>query len=626
MSGIWKRRFSRIAVAVVALAAGAWEVRAAAAAGAAAGEGGGGRCAVVWDDRSAEGAARFSLSRARNAVSLLAQGGVQAALFPLSRLDDATAEPRRVVHLVIPDGATEADAKTLGAFFSRGGRVVVHGSFSAHVAGFFGLEKPKMEFVAPSKGGGQWSGYAFSAPKPLNAPDFVANPVSKVVANVAANGRGVSVAARWRDKTGAFGPPAVFRSPVGFWLSRNLYDNGPAEQRSEMLVALTCALHPPLWRDSTLKLERDAWRDASPGAKSFENAASAILAGCPKARKTLVETHLGAARARQAAADALCAKGLYGAARENAAAMGKSLSLAAAAALPLGRTRGRRVLSVWAPSASPPSSVGSWKNAAGALVRAGVDEAMIWAGPPDTSGRHRVREPGFAEAAETCSAAGVAVHAWLPALNVEKLPQAEIDALEKEGRLLHSPSGEALRWLNPAIPANRAMVAAAAASIAKTKGVSGINLDFIRYPDAATREKRSAAAVEGVVRAVRERLRAEAPGAKLTASVYGWHPKCVGTVAQDWRKWLAADLVDNAVPMNYMQDEKDFRALISSQKRDRKRIVCGIGASARESWLTPLETIRQAKIAFSAGFAGVAVYLLDDRFLADFVPALELAR
>lgn len=593
-------------------------------------------CAVVWDDRGAAGAAKFSKSRAENAVSLLARGGIRAPLFPLSRLAEALAEPCRVLHLVLPDAATAADGAALSKFAGRGGKVVVHGSYSPVVAEFFGLQKPSAASSAPRRGGA-WTGYALADPRPLNSPPFVANGVKKVPSHRGAEGRGVSVTARWRDESGGAGPAAILRSPAGFWMSRVLYDDGPADERVELLVALTCALHAPLWRDSTLGVERAAWNEATRGSASFADASRAVSKAAPGARRVLVQTLLDAAEARLGAAEALCRRGLYGAARTNALVMARNLSLAVAAARPLGPDRKGRPLAVWAPSVRPPGGAGNWAKAARSLARAGVSDVLLHAGSlascatpmpgvPRDPGSARGGADPFAEAVEACHAAGIRVHAWVRALDFEGAPEKRFETFSKSRRLLHRKNGEALDWLDPAVAANGDELAKAVAALAARTGIDGVNLDFVRYPDAETREKRSPAAVEGVVRKVRAALRAAAPRCELSASVYGGYPACVAGVGQDWQKWIDAGLVDKAVPMNYSRTEAGLAELAGKQKRNRKKLVCGIGASARESWLSPLETVAQLRAAYRAGFAGAAVYALDDRFCSEFVPVLELAR
>ena len=590
--------------------------------------------AVVWDDRGADAAAKFSKSRAENVASLLSQGGLASAVYPLSRIREAASAERRVLHVVLPDAATAADRSALETFVAGGGGVVVHGSFSPVLADFFGLSRPTVSYVRPT-GGGAWTGYRFEGPRPLNAPEGVANRAAMVADIRPAPGRGAAVAARWRDERGASGPAAVLRSRAGFWLVRTLYDDGPATVRSELLVALTCAVHPPLWREATSSILGGAWREAAPGARSFEGAASSILSAAPRARRTLVATFLDAARARQGAAEALCRKGLYGAARTNALETASALVRAAAAARPLGPDRKGRPLAVWAASARPPAAAGSWEKAARALARAGVSDVMVFAGslavsPTPLPGVPRdpsapAGDP-FADAVSACHAVGIRVHAWFPALRFEGAPPERFEAFGKARRLLHAPDGKTLPWLDPAVRANVSAVAAAVSSLAKRTGIDGVNLDFVRYPDAATREKRSPAAVNGVVRAVRAALREAAPGCELTASVYGGYPKCVGSVAQDWHKWLDEKSIDRAVPMNYMPTLDELKKLAASQRRRRGRILCGVGAGARESWLSPLQTVEQLRFAYRFGYAGAAIYVFDDRFVEDFVPVLELAR
>ena len=227
---------------------------------------------------------------------------------------------------------------------------------------------------------------------------------------------------------------------------------------------------------------------------------------------------------------------------------------------------------------------------------------------------------------EVLRAFGIRVHAWLPALQFENAPDDRFAGFAKAGRLLHDPSGKAIGWLNPAVPANAKDVARAAVALAKKEGVAGVQLDFVRYPDAATREKRSAAAVTELVARVRGELRAAAPKCELSVAVYGSYPACRDNVGQDWKGWLARGLADRAVPMNYFGSLDALRAFVEKQRDVRDRLVCGLGPCARESFLEPDEMLEQLREAYSKGYAGAALFSFDARFVEDLLPALRIAR
>ena len=90
--------------------------------------------------------------------------------------------------------------------------------------------------------------------------------------------------------------------------------------------------------------------------------------------------------------------------------------------------------------------------------------------------------------------------------------------------------------------------------------------------------------------------------------------------------WLDRGLADRAMPMNYVSDLAGLRGLMAKQTRHRDRLLCGIGASARESVLDVPALVDQLREAYAQGYRGAAVYAFDDRFLEEFVPALLLAQ
>ena len=289
---------------------------------------------------------------------------------------------------------------------------------------------------------------------------------------------------------------------------------------------------------------------------------------------------------------------------------------------------------MWVPNGRLPPACPSWRVAAAQLASAGVTDIYLYArslagavaaipGVPRVAGAPA--DP-FPEAVAACRAFGVRVHAWLPALQFENAPDDRFAGFAKAGRLLHDPSGKAIGWLNPAVPANARDIALAAVSIARKEGVAGIQLDFVRYPDAATREKRSAAAVTELVARVRRELRAAAPACELSVAVYGSYPACRDNVGQDWRGWLARGIVDRAVPMNYFGSLGALRAFLERQRGGRDRLVCGLGPCARESFLEPDELLEQLREAYREGYAGAALFSFDARFVEDLVPALRIAR
>ena len=586
--------------------------------------------AVVFDDLDAPDAARFARSRAVSASRLLGRAGLAAPVFPQSSLAAALREPCRVAHLMHLSRVDRSDLAALDAFVARGGRVVVHGSESPKLAAWFGVTAPPKERTTPA-GGGAWTAFRFAEPRPLNAPARVESRASAVF-SLRAAAPDVRAIAHWEDAAGRRGPAAAFRGPKGFWIVRTLYEDASARDRARLLSSLTCTMHAPLWRTSEKALEAAAWAVA--GAKDAAGAEAALVRLAPEGRREIVRSVFHGVRKVDAARAELCSRGLYGAAQSNVWELAAGVRLARCAALPLEPARAGRPLAVWVPNGRLPPACPSWRVAAAQLASAGVTDVYLYAGSlagaaaaiPGVPRAAGAPADPFPEAVAACRAFGVRVHAWLPALQFENAPDDRFAGFAKAGRLLHDPSGKAIGWLNPAVPANAKDVALAAVSIARKEGVAGIQLDFVRYPDAATREKRSAAAVTELVARVRRELRAAAPACELSVAVYGSYPACRDNVGQDWRGWLARGIVDRAVPMNYFGSLGALRAFLERQRDGRDRLVCGLGPCARESFLEPDELLEQLREAYREGYAGAALFSFDARFVEDLVPALRIAR
>ena len=189
--------------------------------------------------------------------------------------------------------------------------------------------------------------------------------------------------------------------------------------------------------------------------------------------------------------------------------------------------------------------------------------------------RHGGRDP-FPDAVRACHARGIRVHAWFPTLQFDLAPRDRHDAFEAAGRLLHRAEGDAIEWLDPAVEANLAELSEALAWIAAHEGVDGLCLDYVRYPDFATREAHDPAALETLLRRARAAVRAAAPACGFRAAVFGGAVAGHGVVGQNWGAWL--------------------------------------------------ELLEQLRAAWRAGCAGCAVYPFDRRFTDELLPVLKAAK
>ncbi len=578
--------------------------------------------AVAFDDAGAD--AKFSRSRAVNVQRLLAAAGLESSLHPVSALAGGLAPDVSVLHVVWISRLPSASDKAVRAFVARGGKVVVHGSFSPELAGIMGLATPSIDYETPRPGASAWTGFELPAPRLLDAPERVDNRVAKV-ARTSSAAPGTRAIAFWRDEAGRRGPVALWRCDTGFWLVRPLYDDGPSAPRVRLVCAMTCALSPPLWKTSALALRKAAWS----GRTRRE-----LLRASPRRSRGRVEESLAEAERQDSAVAAAFGRGLYGAAHSNLWLLAAATSRAYAAAHPV-RKPSRAILAAWEPTGFGGIS-GGWEDAAEAMRQAGVTDAFVWCGSlagsvtdipgVPAAGSRAGRPDPLPAALRACHARGIRVHAWFAALSFENAPPERRAAFVKAGRLLHRPDGSPLDWLDPANKANVSDIARALRSLA-SRGVDGVNLDFVRYPGPTVpaREKADPAKIGALVAALRGELRKVAPKARFSACVYGWYPDCISSCGQDWYDWIDRKLVDFAVPMNYAPDVETLRNIEARQKRRRSSIVCGIGAGSNEARLDAAGLLEQLSEAFRSGYGGAAVYPFDARFAEEFLPALKEA-
>ena len=193
-------------------------------------------------------------------------------------------------------------------------------------------------------------------------------------------------------------------------------------------------------------------------------------------------------------------------------------------------------------------------------------------------------------------------------------PQWFIDRMRSEGRLQWDQNNSELfsniRWLDPAVQANRDLDVATMVELAAKPGVKGLLFDYIRYPGAnASFSPASKAAfnqylqalgllpagqsapwpvlgqtitsswqfypqwiewrqnniTDGVAR-TSALARAANPEIRITAAVFRNWITDKDSVGQDWVSWLANDYLDFAVPMDYTSYDSQLNNWITSQQ------------------------------------------------------------
>ena len=126
--------------------------------------------------------------------------------------------------------------------------------------------------------------------------------------------------------------------------------------------------------------------------------------------------------------------------------------------------------------------------------------------------------------------AGIRVHAWIICFNATRGVPRQLELFKTRGWRLRGKDGALTTYLNPANANVRTFALSIVEEINSRYGVSGIHLDFVRWPHTVTKPADAAQAVTQFVAEARRRVKRPR---WLTAAVYGKYPRCIDTVGQD---------------------------------------------------------------------------------------------
>jgi len=246
---------------------------------------------------------------------------------------------------------------------------------------------------------------------------------------------------------------------------------------------------------------------------------------------------------------------------------------------------------------------------------------------------------------------GLEVHAWVNAFLVWSGPSApespyhvlnahpEWFIAHRSGRSSMSysateaeASGIVGATLSPAFPGVRGYVADIAREIALNYDVTGIHLDYIRYPnsafgyssgelevyyldtglrpedDSASWSRWRTEQVTATVTAVRAVLRSAAPELVLSCAVMADPGTALSEFSCDWRYWLETGLVDMVCPMAYTSDPARALELAAACTAENpSAVVYGIGV-----WNQTVDNaLTGARAALQNGAGGICVFSLN---------------
>lgn len=258
--------------------------------------------------------------------------------------------------------------------------------------------------------------------------------------------------------------------------------------------------------------------------------------------------------------------------------------------------------------------------------------------------------PGYdplAFAVEETHRRGMELHAW-----VVSVPAFKMEVARKMGRkcLLSTHPGllkkhEGMYYLDPSMPESATYLASICKEIARNYDVDGIHLDYIRYPENASKfpdalsysrmgkgkskDEWRRDNINRMVRAVHDAVREVKPWVKLSSSPVGkyrdtrrqsskgWN--CYDAVAQDAKRWLREGWQDMLFPMMYFTGEHFYPFVTDwTEGTEGRPVVPGLGiyflSPAEKDW--PLQTVSaQLNVVRRQGLGGQAFFR--SKFLTD---------
>jgi len=554
--------------------------------------------------------------------------------------------------LILPYNRTPGNIalQAIRRFQKRGGKTIGFHDGPSSVTQHVGV---KILPMIDTKQAGTFNAFNIQLDSPF--PERVYQHVWNVMPLGTVNGG--RVVGRWENSRKQLGrTAAVVRSANGFWFGQ-VFRDGDASGKQQLLLAMLGELHPAVWReaaaDPLARIPRD-FNVADLGALYRQLGRGS--AGTPQAQLVDFLPRLEA-RARQQ-----LNAGQFGEAYKSVRQLEQSIARIHASQQrgAVGEMRG-----VWDPLGAG-LILGDWDATCKKLRDNGFNTlfpCMMWGGKAHYPSQHLPKSgtlSQFGDQLGPCLVAAkrhdIDVHVWKICWSLDTADPAFRWKVKSEGRMAQNRDGTTKAWLCPSHPANRKLERDAILEVArKYPELAGIHLDYLRYSGSstcyalATRkafeawrgspvrawpppvgdfqfQKFRADQITSFLADVRKDLRAVAPNMKLSVAVWPSYPQVVKSIGQDYGDWLKRDLVDFLCPMNYTADLDEFRRFCQTQNAlpgARGKIIPGIAAIANEAELPAREIIRQVNAGREMGLPGFVLFKLDHVVAEHVLPLLS---
>lgn len=559
----------------------------------------------------------------RRAADAWVQDLSSIGLFPL-RVEESTlarVDAARLKALILPYNPRPSSEMldALERYVKAGGRLVVCYNADARLANIVGVLPGR--WVAADLPG-RWQSMRFPDEAwggPASVP--LASAPNLLTVQLPTNGPARALAV-WEDVRGARQPEiAIATTPRGAWFS---YLPGGAEDAAR--ARLFAFLLVPYIPDAPARaVERLA-----------ESVRARAVAGGAAADELARATNLLAAGDVSTAWDAV----------EQARRLA-DLELAARVGWPDGLALG-----IWDHTGKG-LYAGDWARTMAELAECGFSDLFVYVARD---------APRPTAAAQAAAPHGIRVHAWHACFNHDGSAADRARAMQTPDRLQRAASGARAFWLCPSREENRRVERERLIRLAGTPGIAGIQLDYIRYPDAEhcycahcrdafaayrgapvanwpgdVREGEArrafldwrAAQVTALVRETAEAVRTAHPGVRLSAAVWPEVDRVGDELGQQWGRWMEAGWLDFVAPMSYTERVGELAAWTrrhAAVPGAAGKVWAGLGVTSSHTRLTPEQALLQARAAREAGATGVVIFDMNPTVQAELFPVLRRIR
>ncbi|QDV49416.1 glycoside hydrolase family 10 protein [Gimesia fumaroli] len=639
---------------------------------------------VVWRESDSEPDARFQvrdLKAATNEIVIVVpdlelqkkeattfsaadriENFLQTAGIPCDRISEPelttqSLGKRSVAILPFNPNISSKACGTLNQFMERGGKVFLNFNIPSALEKNLGIKKGN--YFKPDASGAL-SAIRLKDTKIQGLPAEVKQASWNLVTGIPA-GHGARVVGVWVDETGKPArKPALIVSNRGAYFSHLILGDDPANKQA-LLTAIMGHFQPKLW-DSIAAATIKQADQVGPFQTFADLRRHIITTVTPQSSRDLAARDLDKTTASLEHAKRLL--------EQNQAFQ----------SIPFARKcREKRVKIYLLTRASPPREAravwdhsptgpypGDWNRTCKELSEAGFNMIipnMLWGGlahyPSDVLPRSQTYEK-YGDQIEQCLKAahqhGLEVHVWKVNHNLSTAPISFVRKMRKAGRTQVSVKGEPSDWLNPAHPENFQLEVDSMLEVVRKYPVDGIHFDYIRYPndrhcysdysrtkfeadtgikvqnwpdDCYDSKLKSqyrdwrAAQITRLVETVQREARKIRPGIKISAAVFREYPDCREWVAQDWPLWAQRGYLDFICPMDYTDNDTQFRIWIEDQQKHlagRIPIYPGIGALSTEASLSSDRVLGQIDVTRKLNTGGFTIFSLNPQTLSSIVP------